>query len=474
MKRKVAVLLIFAMAVSMLGGCTSKKNYECSVEMGENYVFDATKIFGVSEKEAKDYVANLTTLDTTKEGVYEVTVKNGKEEFTVKYTVKDTKDPVVIVKSQALFTKNIDNPDLTGIVEVRDGSECTYKLCKFKKLEDVRVVDEKTLAYYTESIKTQTTEELLKRTDELPDSDGIYSAVLLVEDAYRHKVAVELIVIYDTQAPVVGGTEELVTDITVDDLSVPWTDNLVGNLSVIDNVDGIISPSMMQIEMKPVTNDNTKYDVKAEYTDRAGNQAGTSYTITLKEKEKPQTNTGNETGNGGSNTGNGGGNGSTSNGGTQSGGANTSQGGTNTGGGQTNSNPGYSYEDRDGDGFADLGEYTEMNGYIVRTVDVDKGWAEFMLALSYAGLYNIIYDEYYGGSYGVLVASVDEEELAIKMLKEHLASMGLGWHSMSGSWFDRENKAYRMLVFGSQIYELPPQPDPDEIPDGVLNDPPED
>lgn len=540
MKKKVKVFLIFALALTMLGGCGNEKKYECTIELGENYVFDATKIFGVSEKEAEHYVANLTTLDTTKEGIYEVKVKNQGEEYTVTYTVKDTKEPVVVVKSNALFTKNIDIPNYEGVVEVRDGSECTLTLCKFKKLNESRVVDDKTLSYYADSLVTESTEDLLRRPDGLPNGDGIYSAVLLVEDTYHHKVAKELIVIYDTQEPMITGLDELNTKITVEDTGAEWTDNLLGQLSIIDNVDGVITPDMMKVSMLPTNEEKTAFKVEASYTDRAGNDTSLEYEITLTVKKPQQVTDNGNTSNGGStagnkkpnnstqkptggttnnNTGSNGGNtsnggsgssnggntgnnntgnsgnnntGNANNGSTNSGSGNTGNtnnntsnnnqsGSTNSGssdnGGTTKppaSNPGYSYEDRNGDGYADLAEYTVMNGFTVKTVDMSPVYAKWQLAMAEAGYYNVVYSEWDGGSYGMIVPHADNERVAVQKLRDYLASLGLDTKGISIDAFDVNDVAYQVVAYGSKIYELQPEtPEgewtPDYIPPGVLN-----
>lgn len=348
---------------------------------------------------------------------------------------EDREAPVIEISSYVLFTNNIDNPDYTNVFEVRDGSECKLSLCKFVKLDELKVLDEASVKYYTDALETKTTEELLERTDDLPDGEGIYSAIFVAEDAFGHKSAKEVIVVYDTQKPLVDGLEDLDTEITVDNLEEEWTDTLVDELSISDNVDGIITSSMMDVQMTPSESEENAYDVKAAYTDRAGNGVSIEYTITLKEKaeETPQTNTG---------------------------GGNTNTGNTDTGNGQTattpqqsSSDPGYSYEDRDGDGWADLGETTVMNGYVVNTTDKTPSYAKSELALANAGLYNIVYTDYEGGSYWVLVEP-GQMPKGTEMLDAHLASMGLTWQDMSGGWFDVNTTVQYVAVYGSDIYPI--------------------
>lgn len=348
---------------------------------------------------------------------------------------EDREAPVIEISSYVLFTNNIDNPDYTNVFEVRDGSECKLSLCKFVKLDELKVLDEASVKYYTDALETKTTEELLERTDDLPDGEGIYSAIFVAEDAFGHKSAKEVIVVYDTQKPLVDGLEDLDTEITVDNLEEEWTDTLVDELSISDNVDGIITSSMMDVQMTPSESEDNAYDVKAAYTDRAGNGVSIEYTITLKEKaeETPQTNTG---------------------------GGNTNTGNTDTGNGQTattpqqsSSDPGYSYEDRDGDGYADLGETTVMNGYVCNTSDMSPSYAKSKLALANAGLYNIVYTDYEGGSYWVLVEP-GQSTRGFEMLDAHLASMGLTWEDMAGGWFDVNTTVEYCVVFGSDIYPI--------------------
>lgn len=421
--KSLPVLLAISLAMTGLSGCGEKTTYEYTIEQGTNYVFDATEIFGVSEKEAEEYDPILTNLDTNTAGKYEVKVVKGNKEYTVIYTVEDTKAPEVKMVEKYIFTNNIDKTDFTKLVDMKDASEVTEKLCKFKKLDDMKVLSLDVVKTYTKEITgTATTEELLERLDDPIGTDGIYNAVYVAEDAYGHKTAKEVIVIYDTQNPTFAGVENIPQEIEVDDVNAEWTDSMANKLAVTDNCDGVIAVESLDVKMELTNASTHTYKVDVSYTDRAGNTAGAQYSFSLKEKAVVTPNT--NTGSGNANTGSG----------------NSNTGNSNTGnGGSTTTKPAYSYDDLDGDGYADLGPVTEMNGFLIDTEDVTPQIAKNDLALSEAGYWNpILLDS---GTYMMIIPyGEDYWDFFDKWLQER----GIWANSMGCSPWDKEGKAQQV------------------------------
>ena len=424
--KSLPVLLAISLAMTGLTGCGEKTTYEYTIEQGTNYVFDAAEIFGVSKKEAKEYDPILTNLDTNTAGKYEVKVVKGNKEYTIIYTVEDTKAPEVKMKENYIFTNNIDKTDFTKLVDMKDASEVTEKLCKFKKLDDMKALSLDVVETYAkEIVGTAKTKEVLKRADDTVSGDGIYNAVYVAEDKYGHKTAKEVIVIYDTENPVFAGVENIPQEIEVDDVNAAWTDSMANKLAVTDNCDGVIPVDSLDVKMELSNASTHTYKVDVSYTDRAGNTAGAQYSFSLKEKAtaKPNTNTG------GGNASTGGGNANTGNGNTGNGGAGN--------GGSTSTKPSYSYDDLDGDGYADLGPVTNMNGFLIDTEDVIPQRAKKNQRLAEAGYWNPIYDEYFDCYYMIIPYGADYWDFFDKWLQEH----GLWANSMGCEKWDKEGKA---------------------------------
>lgn len=434
MKKKFAMLLVLSMAIGILGGCSKEQTeFDKKIELGENYVFDAKEFFDCTDKEALEYQADLSTLDTKTAGTYDVKVIRDSKEYTIHYTVEDTKAPIVNLKQKFIFTNNVDKTDFSVLADVKEASNYTQKLCKFEKIDDVKVLDETQIKAYTDKLLDTKTKELLERPDDIMPEDGIYTGVYVVEDAYGHKTAKEVIVIYDTKAALISGLEELDLEIEVKDVNAEYTDNLLNKLTVTDAFDGIITVDKLNPSMTLKDAEKHIYNVKAEYTDRAGNKASVDYDITLKEKKNI------------SNSG-----GGTSNGGTSSNNQNNTSTKPSTGGGgstttETNnsSNSGNTTTTQKG--------VEDMSGYMVRTEDVHPEVLKAMREVAAAGKYKLTVCS--NGYIGVLVDEGDSQT-GFEMILEYLNANNLGWEDMSGEWFDINTTVEWCYITPGDIYPL--------------------
>lgn len=410
LKRILSLVAVLTMACGMLTGCGEQKTYEVTLEMGENYVFDAAKIFSVDEKEAAEYEANLSTLNTKKAGTYEVKVVKGSKEYTVIYTVEDTKAPEVKLTQKYVYTNNINLTNFDSFADTKDASEVKESLVKFERVDDLKALTEEDAKEYAKAIvDTNDTETLLNRLDENIGTDGVYNAIYVAEDAYGHKTAKEVIVIYDTTAPSFDGIEDIPETVEVKDIDAEWTETYVGKLNVFDNCDGTINEDMLEVSMELTDVEKHTYTVNASYTDRAGNKASAEYSFSLKEKKAVS---------------------QSANSSNASTGDATSEAGAVTGGGvasapATNNNGTVTY-----------------NGFVLPAERAAEG--DYAQTVANAGYYNPV--AWSNGCYYMLVPA-GEQEAGVNFLMSWLNGQGLTCTSIGGSYFDIYATAEILVVY---------------------------
>lgn len=418
LKRILSLFAVLTLVVTGLVGCGEQKTYEVTLEMGENYVFDAAEIFGVDKEEAAKYEASLETLDTTTAGTYEVKVVKGTKEYTVIYTVEDTKAPEVKMKQKYVFANDTLNVDFSSFVDTKDASKVTEKLCKFTFIEELKVLDEDDVkAYAKDIVDTNDTEALLERLDEVPTKDGVYNAVYVAEDAYGHKTAKEVIVIFDTLAPVIEGVEEISDTVEVRDLEEEWTETFVEELHITDNCDGVIKPEALDVKMEKTDDENHTYKVSASYTDRAGNKTTAEYSFSLKERKSLLSRLEKE---------------NEVNGGTAG-----SSGGSTGGGSST-------VTDADGDGVVDSSGTIEINGFLFNTENVNVDTINLNTALANAGYYNPI--AWNNGCFYMIVP-YGEDDAGVEYLWTWMSNQGLPFNGASGGPWDINRVAMMVCAY---------------------------
>lgn len=346
---------------------TKLVNDTLTVEAGKEVVFVPEDHFeGLDEEATKaDFTVDTTAVNTSVPGEYTVTVTYKEKSYDLTAVVQDTTAPVVKVNTAYVITNDAVNLDVSDMITVNDVSETTVTVGKFVKVADSQIITDETVTAFTDTVGGKTTADLLAREDFVPvsgkydingeliekseeteetesvestevveetetaedadvsgeeavnymshEDDGIYSAVVMAEDAYGNVGTGEIIVIYDTTAP-----ELFLADVeaaTLENKTVKQSDvtaepdyDLQG-AGFYDTIDGEMTDDAV-VTITETDADKHVWTVKAEVTDRAGNKNEASYTITVEKKatSKPS---GNSSGsNGGSGSSSGGGTGS--------------------------------------------------------------------------------------------------------------------------------------------------------------------
>lgn len=396
--------------------------------------------------------------------------------------VSDTTPPELTVKKAYVVTNDINNIDLAEMVTYNDEADCIGTLSRFTKLADLKVMTDAEVKAYADALVFELPQNLMAREDASVNGEGVYSAVYVVTDASGNTNASELIVVLDTTPPEITGADDMDESVTVKSYDDIVTNNLVEQLTITDNLDGVITKSMIATEVVEKDAANHVYTVTAEYTDRAGNTAEVSYDVTavLEETEptvteEPETSTeDNKTSESEDNktseddstseeptvveytytelnktmyakssvnvrdlpTSDGNKRGKLTEGQEVEVTGRCNETGwyrikfgsfdcyvsdkylTDEKPETKEDNAQYSYEDRDGDGFADLAEWTEMGGYLVYTKDNTPEFAKFKKELFEAGMY--VVKEYHGDYYVV----GETEEKAFEFLHQWMTEHG--------------------------------------------------
>lgn len=232
------------------------------------------------------------------------------EQDGVQTMVADTTAPKVKFTHRYIFANDAANVDFTEMFEsITDTSECTAKLIRFERKENLRVLDEKALKGLTDVIHTHADEEELKAvgTADIPAEEGIYHAVLEVADEHGNAVYEEIVLILDKTAAKIDDVADKTITVSADKLSAePAVDK--SEYIIHDNVDGKIAADKINTSLELRNEANHEWLVHVSYVDRAGNESKADFLIIVKAEAAGG---GNNTGNGGSssqvgNTGNGG------------------------------------------------------------------------------------------------------------------------------------------------------------------------
>ena len=142
MKKQYFAVLLAALVLVLSAGCgfVRQTKKELTVEAGEAFVFDAKDIFHASDAQAKKMKADISGLDTSKVGSYNIQITYqgllGKKTYSVTVHVEDTTKPVVTRNTGFLFTNNPSALDLNTAVTCQDATSCKLSLHFLKKLAD--------------------------------------------------------------------------------------------------------------------------------------------------------------------------------------------------------------------------------------------------------------------------------------------------------------------------------------------------
>ena len=280
----IAAVLVILMAVNLFGGVKQTKD-SIVHEAGKELNIDVTDFFDVNEEAAGNITVDTSEVDTETVGVYTATAKYKMHTYQIQVDVQDTQAPSVEFAIRYVFTNNVAEADLAGMVAgAYDASEYTLKLVRFEKSGMLNVMTESALKDLTDAIPVPCSQEELAvmGTEEIPTEEGIYRAVLSATDTYGNVCYEEVYVILDT-------TGARIEDVPDKEVSVP-SEKLAeapvvnpGDYVIKDNVDGSIPEEDIVCELELRDEAAHEWLVHVSYTDRAGNESKAEFLIVVKE-----------------------------------------------------------------------------------------------------------------------------------------------------------------------------------------------
>ena len=305
-------IIIFAAFALLLAGCgktleVEQTNTTMTIEYGDDFAFDVSDYFSFN-KDVKedDYVLDASKVNTKKVGNYKMTVTFNQGEksesvYTIDVSVVDTVAPVVSnVNTESfplgyIWTNTLDY-DFSEYIEIDELDDYTLQT-NYEKLGDVEVVTDEGIANYQAMMETyytvtsdimETTEsteatgsEAEETTPEL--TEGYYKASIYAEDASGNKSdSVNILVIYDTTAPVVS-----VNGIEVDPTAPEITVSSVDNVTAHDNFVGDYAADAITI----TAGEENVYTVSVG--DKAGNFYEATWTVLKQTSSNPSGNSSN-------------------------------------------------------------------------------------------------------------------------------------------------------------------------------------
>lgn len=351
-----------------LGGCgqTEQTQTEATIEAGEEFVFSAADFFDVEEEEVEEFEIDLSGLDTSKVGDYELPVTYEEESFTITVHVVDTVAPEITECGETVFINDPESLDAEEVGAYEDVTACTAQIQIEEKVSDpdaqsdeelMDLLEEKTAAEAeeesadageeagadsndesetdpeddeedadseeaedkddseededggddqddeadaedqdeeedsdgqedaadTEDVDEQSSESSEPEEISL-DSEGIYYALYQVTDEGENVSSQEFLVIYDETAPEISGLEDCTVEAgdSGEDPEVS-TDSI----SIKDEMDGEIELSEAEVTIEEADGEN-QYTLTVSCTDRCGNAAEESCTLTVEEEEEEE------------------------------------------------------------------------------------------------------------------------------------------------------------------------------------------
>ena len=220
-----------------------------TIEAGNEFKPEAKDFF--SGKHVKDITFDAKDVDVDKVGEYKVSASYKKHSYEITVKVEDTTAPKVSAKTKdPVYTKDLTAIKPEDYVTVEDVSDATVSITGYQKLDslDGNVSGDP--------------------TTETPEEEGFYKATITATDSSDNKSEAEVILVYDKTAPVIEGLQDTTveSDPTEDQFNPTANDNLDGQVDVTKTLEK--------------TGDN-QYTVTAKATDKAGNEATQTATITV-------------------------------------------------------------------------------------------------------------------------------------------------------------------------------------------------
>lgn len=184
-------------------------------------------------------------------GKYEASATYKKHNYTITVKVEDTTAPKVSAKSEdPVYTKDVTAVNAEDYVTVEDVSDTTVAFTGYQKMDALDA------------------EPVTEATATVPEEEGFYKATITATDKSGNESDTTVTLVYDKTAPTIEGLADGTTesDPTEDSIQCTATDAIDGAVEVTKSIEK--------------TGDN-QYTVTAKATDKAGNEATQSATITV-------------------------------------------------------------------------------------------------------------------------------------------------------------------------------------------------
>lgn len=381
------VILAAAIFIRINSGQVRIKNKTITIEAGAQLDVAPEDLVKAEEEVMKELKLDTSKVDTGKVGTYSIVLSHKKKTYKIKVSVVDTTAPKVTFAQRYLFTNDLSACDISKMYQsVTEYSTYDSVFTSFEKTQELEEMTADKLTALEETIVEPCDQKALaeKTSQTVPEEEGVYRAVVKLEDTYKNACYEEVFVILDRTAPVIEDHEDEVR--TTEDLNTkPTVDP--GSYRITDNADGTFAGSDITCEVELTDENNHVYINHVSCTDRAGNVATADFQITLvkgKDTGKTTASSGNK------------------NQGTA--------GGTSADSNSSSKNSGTQSASSD---YVEEDELTEGEKLAVK-----------------AGYYQVVVDS--DGAYFVLVKNADEFEKGDQLIVDYLAKMGYEDLNMNG------------------------------------------
>ena len=290
MKKKIIALsLTAALFAGLLSGCgITQTEYETTIEIGTEFVFDAADYFDVSEDKAAEFEIDASSLDINTLGSYSLPVTYKKNEYTLTVNVVDTTSPETTLIADFIITNESDNLDMEQIIEYEDLTECTASIRYADKIAELSVIED-TNAFLDEfeaAVSEMNYAQAYKEGADVLEEEGVYVGIVCVEDEGSNCSYEAVTVVNDLTPAEISGLEDQTVE--QDDIT-EEPDYDIASITITDNVDGEIFILFADITFELTDEENHVYTLTVSYEDLAGNVSTESCTYTVVEKEEETT-----------------------------------------------------------------------------------------------------------------------------------------------------------------------------------------
>ena len=290
MKKKIiSLILAAALFAGLLSGCgVTQTQYETTIEIGTEFVFDAADYFDVSEDKAADFEIDASSLDINTLGSYSLPVTYKKNEYTLTVNVVDTTSPETTLIADFIITNESDNLDMEQIVEYEDLTECTASIRYADKFAELKVITSTDifLDEFEAAVSEMDYAQAYEEGTDVLEEEGVYVGIVCVEDEGANCSYEAVTIVNDLTPAEISGLEDQTIeqeDITEE----PAYD--ISSITITDNVDGEISVLFADVSFDLTDEENYVYTLTVSYEDLAGNVSTQSCTYTVVEKEEETT-----------------------------------------------------------------------------------------------------------------------------------------------------------------------------------------